>query len=85
MIIFIIEAALLGLIGGILGSALGLAFAFLASGAANQFLGSEIFTLDLSLLFLGSTVLFSTILGITAGAIPAWQASRLHPVEALRK
>jgi len=85
LIIFIIEAALLGLIGGILGSALGLAFAFLASGAANQFLGSEIFTLDISLLFLGSTVLFSTILGIAAGVIPSWQASRLHPVEALRK
>ncbi len=85
LIIFIIESALLGVIGGILGSALGLAFAFLASESANKFLGSEIFTLDISLLFLGSTVLFSTILGIAAGVIPSWQASRLHPVEALRK
>jgi putative ABC transport system permease protein len=74
---FLFEAIFLTLIGGIVG----LLIVYLGT-----LLGSSALHMDLSLtsgnIILGLTVSF--IIGILAGAIPAWRASRLDPVVAIR-
>jgi len=83
--IFLIESALLGLVGGIIGAILGLALAFGVSSAASSALGGLSLEVQFSLPLILIAIGFSLVIGILSGIIPAYQASRLNPVEALRK
>ncbi len=83
--IFIFEAALLGIVGGVIGAFIGLTLAFGISAIANSALGETIITVSLSLPLLAGSVAFSLFIGVLSGIVPALQASRLNPVEALRK
>lgn len=76
LLIFIVESALIGLIGGLIGIAL--AFGLLQ---IIQDFGVPVWLRIRIVLF---SVLFSLIVGALAGAIPARQAAQLDPVEALR-
>lgn len=82
MKIFLIEAGLIGLVGGILGTALGAGIA-LAVGSVSQDAG---FTLNIviepSIVVLG--LVFAFVVGVLSGILPAYQASKLKPVDALR-
>ena len=75
------EAAGIGLIGGLIGLALGATVVVVANelGRAS---GNVLF--DLTPATAAFAVGFSTILGMAAGIIPAWSAARLDPVSALR-
>ena len=76
MKLFLFEACMVGVIGGVLGIVL----AFLASSIMGGFgLPSEV-TPDLVLLGLG----FSVVVGAVSGLIPARNAASVEPVEALR-
>ncbi len=86
--IFILESGLYGLIGGIIGVAIGLFSSSLAAPYISQneftvFLkgSAGAATLDLRLV-LGS-LLFSLCVSLVSGLYPAWRASRLTPVEAI--
>ncbi len=83
--VFIIEAGILGLVGGIVGASIGLLLAFGASQAANVALGETIFTIQPSYPLLFGSIAFSFFIGIFSGIIPAYQASKLNTVDALRK
>ncbi len=83
--VFIIEAALLGLIGGLIGAFIGLSLAFAASSIANSALGETILTVSPSMPLIFGSISFSLLIGIASGIIPALQASKLNPVDALRK
>jgi putative ABC transport system permease protein len=83
--IFMIEAGLLGLIGGLIGAFIGLSLAFLVSVIANSALKGTILSINISYPLLLASLCFSLFIGIISGIIPALQASRLHPVEALRR
>ncbi len=83
--IFVIESSLLGLIGGIVGVILGLLLAFGVSSLAGSFLGGITIQVRISVPLVISATLFSFLLGLLFGTFPAWQASKLNPVEALRK
>src|SRR5215831_21119880 len=72
---FLLEAALLAFAGGIAGVLLGALAAFLV----NQVFPARV---RLSFILLGIAV--ATVTGLLAGWIPANQASKLPPVEALR-
>jgi putative ABC transport system permease protein len=72
---FLLEAALLASIGGIIGVLLGALIAM----AVNQVFPAQV---KLSFILLGIGV--ATVTGILAGWIPSSQASKLAPVEALR-
>jgi putative ABC transport system permease protein len=88
------ECAVLGGIGGVIGDLLGAAVAgllntlggpFLASRFGDAFAGlldTEIALVSWPLLFAG----FGLAVGLSllAGLYPAWNASRLNPVEAIR-
>jgi putative ABC transport system permease protein len=85
MSIFLIESGLLGLVGGIIGVVLGLAMAFGASSAAGAFLGGVDFNIKFSMPLIFGSMGFAFVMGIGAGILPAMQASKLKPVEALRR
>jgi len=83
--IFLTESAVLGLVGGVIGAVIGLGFAYLVAFGVNyQFPGLS-FGVNFSPSLLGLSILFSLIIGVVSGILPAFQASKLHPVEALRK
>jgi putative ABC transport system permease protein len=75
------EAGIIGLIGGLIGLALGAVVVVLANEAGRAS-GTVLFDLTPSTALFA--VAFSTILGMLAGVIPAWSAARLDPVSALR-
>ncbi|MBI5803746.1 ABC transporter permease [Candidatus Pacearchaeota archaeon] len=83
--IFLVESAILGLIGGIVGACIGLALALGVSQIANTALNNNIFAVTPSAPLLIGSVSFSLLIGILSGLVPALQASKLNPVEALRK
>lgn len=82
--IFLIESALLGLVGGIVGAAIGLGMAFLAAFAIGTAFPGLPFKVDVNVPLLSLAVLFSLVIGGISGTLPSFQASRLKPVEALR-
>lgn len=74
--LFLLEASIIGVVGGVLGVLL----SFGVSAALNDFGVSSLITLDLVVL----GVVFSGLVGIVAGLIPARNAASLPPVDALR-
>jgi ABC-type antimicrobial peptide transport system permease subunit len=74
---FLVEAVILCLAGGIAGIVLGR----LTSIAVNQFLN---WPTRPSLTAIIAAVLVSVTVGVVFGYYPAWKASRLDPIEALR-
>jgi putative ABC transport system permease protein len=79
---FLLEATLIGLLGGLVGYGLGALVTIIANGTtpAGQ---STLFllTVRLTIFALG----FAIALGAVAGLLPAWRAARLDPVTALRQ
>jgi putative ABC transport system permease protein len=75
------EAGMIGLLGGLIGLALGALVVVLANEAGRSS-GTVLFDLTPGTAIFA--LAFSTILGMLAGIIPAWSAARLDPVQALR-
>jgi len=75
---FLIEAVSICLVGGLLGLALTGGLAAVVAAVAPNF--PVVFPLWLVLLALGAAV----VTGVLSGFAPAWAASKLNPVEALR-
>lgn len=84
MKIFLIEAALMGLVGGVLGVLLGM----ITAGMITEFGISVIPGRPVATVIPPSLIvfalLFSLIIGTVAGILPARRAANLQPVEALR-
>ena len=75
---FLFEAVILSVIGGLIG----LFLVFIVSVLASQFTGDFEFVLSPWNMFIGTAI--SAIIGLIAGILPAFSASRLDPVEAIR-
>ncbi len=87
--LFVLEAAILGLIGGFLGAALGQVALFLisAKGIPMVMPGTSSVAMlrpNTSWAYTGIAVLVAIAGALIASALPARRASRLNPVEALR-
>ncbi|MEM0465149.1 MAG: ABC transporter permease [Candidatus Pacearchaeota archaeon] len=85
MLIFVIESGLFGVVGGILGSIFGFFLAYLVSISANNYFGQNILKIQISLTLVIGSILFSFLIGVIAGLIPSYQASKMKPVDALRQ
>ncbi len=83
-LLFLFESGFLGIVGGIIGILLGMGLAFGAAYGGRQALGSDLIQAKVSVLLLAAALFFSFIVGIIAGFLPALQAARKHPVDALR-
>ncbi len=79
---FLAETVAVTLIGAVLGMLLAVVMLGGASWAMTKWVTAWPFYLEVWSLVLA--VVFSTIIGLTCGMYPAWRASRLDPVEALR-
>ena len=66
-----------GLLGGLIGLALVYGCTFVVKAAADLAV-----VLDMGNIIFGLSI--SVVIGIIAGIVPAWFASRLDPVEAIR-
>ncbi len=77
LLLFLFESSYTGVIGGIIGGAVG----FVLGRGIGYYVGIEINVSAFLMLFVVGFALFTSIL---AGAWPAWQASLLDPVVALR-
>ncbi|MBV8384045.1 MAG: FtsX-like permease family protein, partial [Planctomycetaceae bacterium] len=74
---FLVEAVVLSVLGGALGIAVGRSGSILVRSLAH-------WPTESSLLALIGSVSVSVTVGIIFGYYPAWKASRLNPIEALR-
>ncbi len=79
---FTLEAGIIGIVGGIIGLAIGVA-AILLINNKTAASGAEIFLLSPT--FMVGVVIFSFVLGVIAGVLPAFRASRMKVVDAIRE
>lgn len=86
LLIFLFNAGLVGVVGGLLGIALGTGVSSLIPSLGLNLIGpggGQMTTVISTKLLIGA-LLFSMFIGMAAGAIPAYRASKLKPVDALR-
>ncbi len=81
--LFLIEAGLMGLIGGFLGTVIGTAISFVGTFGINSWIGSTVLPqINVGLVF--GALFGSFAIGAISGVLPAMSAARQHPVESLR-
>lgn len=83
MSLFLIEAGLIGLVGGIVGVALGWGIAYGVDAMATA-AGFKLLKITFNFLIVIEGLGYSVFVGMLAGALPSYQASRMKPVDALR-
>ncbi len=81
MMLILMEAAALGLAGGIVGVALGWAALHVLSALPQT---ASIVSTALPVATLVEGLLMAMLVGVLAGSVPAWRGAQLSPVEALR-
>lgn len=77
--VFLIQGAILGLIGSLVGALLG----YILVWGFNTF-GPKLFYIPLPLGLIPAAMAVATLAGVLSALAPAWRASRLDPVVAIR-
>ncbi len=83
MMIFLLNSAIVGLVGGVLGICLGTGISSLVPLLGMRMIGGMM-TAVVTPMLLVYAVILAVGIGIAAGVIPAYRASKLKPVDALR-
>jgi len=81
---FLIESAFFGIVGGIIGCIIGILMAIIAKFAIEAFAPGIPFLILIEPSVIIGALIFSAISGIVSGILPARNASKLNPVDALR-
>ncbi len=82
--VFLIEGALVGFAGSIVGSGLGVGLAKLFVSLQRNADGSSMFPIAITWQILIAPIALATGVGIAAAVVPARRAARLDPAEAIR-
>jgi len=82
--IYLVESGILGLIGGVIGTLLGLGISEVAFYFIRQYAGIPLYP-NRSLMLIGGSLIASFVLGLFSGYLPARKAANLEPVEAIRQ
>jgi putative ABC transport system permease protein len=81
---FLIESGLLGLAGGIMGAIIGSIIGVLGTIGVSNFIGAELKP-NIDFVLILFSLIGSFVVGGVAGIVPAMNAAKQNPVEALRK
>jgi len=82
MMIFLMESGMVGLIGGVLGVVGGMGLSFLIGEVAKG-LGFQLLKIEIDIWLVVFALVFAFVVGALSGYLPARQAAKLKPVEAL--
>lgn len=84
MRVFLVQGAVIGMLGSLAGSALGAGFVLVWRTFARNPDGSEFFPITLQPSLFAATALVATLTGLVTAVLPALSAARLDPVDAIR-
>jgi putative ABC transport system permease protein len=82
--LFLMESGMLGLIGGVIGLLIGMGLSSLVAFIGRAFLGTNLLYAYFPWYLILGALLFAVVVGGLSGILPAIQASRQNPVDALR-
>jgi putative ABC transport system permease protein len=85
LLLFMAESGFLGLVGGLVGIFSGFSFSKFVQFAAEKAYGAVLIQVEFRIGLLLGALIFSFVVGVASGILPAKQASKLKPVDALRK
>jgi lipoprotein-releasing system permease protein len=83
--IFLLQGAILGTVGSLLGILLGSALALFFAGLARNPDGSATFPVALTPFLYGRSVAVALLVGLVSAVVPARDASRLDPATVIRR
>jgi len=83
--IFLFESGLLGLVGGIIGLALGVIISKGVEFGAQLYLGENLLKASIPGWLIIGALAVAFIIGATSGTLPARQAAKLDPVDSIRQ
>ncbi|MAH06772.1 ABC transporter permease [Candidatus Pacearchaeota archaeon] len=82
--IFVVEAGILGLVGGLIGVGIGILIAKGIEYVITVYVGANLLRASMNIWLIVGSLAFGFIVGLISGFLPSWQASKLKPVDALR-
>ncbi len=83
--LFFIESGLLGTVGGLVGITVGVLLAKGMEFVGRIALKSSLLRADIQIWVLVGALIFSFVVGTVSGILPAMQASKMNPVDALKE
>jgi len=84
MLLFLIESGIIGMVGGIVGCLMGSLLSKIVEYTVTSLLDQTLIRASITPELITFSLVFSFIIGCISGMMPAMQASRLKPVDALR-
>jgi cell division protein FtsX len=82
--LFLVESAFQGFVGTVIGLILGVSISLLMSMATYGGFAFNNFLMSPFLTAVGGSALIGVVLTVAGAVWPAWQAAKMHPIEAMR-
>ncbi len=84
LILFVFESGILGAVGGAIGTIFGIILSKMVEYVGSVIIGSFLLRAYFSPTLIITVISFSFVVGCISGGVPAYQASKLKPVDSLR-